>query len=227
MSQHQNEEITREEIKKEFQLERMILFSDAVFAIVITLMAIEIKIPETEPITDAALPKAMMHLVPTILAYIVSFGFIGTVWYQHLKMFSILKDYDKGLVVRNMLLLFFVGLFPFTATLISRSKGEMLSFFIYLGMIMLCIIAQYLLYSYIVQKPTIRLNIDLTEHQAELYKRKISLMGFSIAGILVVLTYFWISDPNMKSMSTLWMAVFAVIYNIIIKRKKSKNQAKI
>jgi hypothetical protein len=94
-------------------------------------------------------------------------------------------------------------------------------------MIMLCIIAQYLLYSYIVQKPTIRLNIDLTEHQAELYKRKISLMGFSIAGILVVLTYFWISDPNMKSMSTLWMAVFAVIYNIIIKRKKSKNQAKI
>jgi uncharacterized membrane protein len=227
MSQHQNEEITREEIKKEFQLERMILFSDAVFAIVITLMAIEIKIPETEPITDAALPKAMMHLVPTILAYIVSFGFIGTVWYQHLKMFSILKDYDKGLVVRNMLLLFFVGLFPFTATLISRSKGEMLPFFIYLGMIMLCIIAQYLLYSYIVKKPTIRLNIDLTEHQAELYKRKISLIGFSIAGILVVLTYFWISDPNMKSMSTLWMAVFAVIYNIIIKRKKSKNQAKI
>ena len=227
MDHQGNEELTREEIKKEFQLERMILFSDAVFAIVITLMAIEIKIPETEPITDAALPKALTHLIPTILAYVVSFGFIGSVWYQHLKMFSILKDYDKGLVIRNMLLLFFVGLFPFTATLISRSKGEMLPFFIYLGMIMLCITAQFLLYNYIVQKPAIRLNIDLTEHQSELYKRKVSLIGFSLAGVLVVITYLWISDPNMKSMSTLWMAVFAVIYNIIIKRKKSKNQAKI
>ena len=42
------EEITQDEIKKEFQLERMILFSDAVFAIVITLLAIELKLPEGE-----------------------------------------------------------------------------------------------------------------------------------------------------------------------------------
>ncbi|HNP33963.1 MAG TPA: TMEM175 family protein, partial [Flavobacterium sp.] len=90
------EEITREEIKKEFQLERMILFSDAVFAIVITLMAIEIRIPDDVELTDATLFKALHHLIPTLIAYVVSFCFIGTVWFQHLKMFSILKDYDKG-----------------------------------------------------------------------------------------------------------------------------------
>lgn len=227
MSQHQNEEITRDEIKKEFQLERMILFSDAVFAIVITLMAIEIKIPETEPITDATLPKALLHLVPTLLAYVVSFGFIGAIWYQHLKMFSLLKDYDKGLVVRNMVLLFFVGLFPFTATLISRSKGEMLPFFIYLGIIMVCTAAQFILYHYIIKKPEIRLNIDLTEHETELYKRKVSLIGFSIGGVLIVITYMLIPDPNLKPMATLWMSVFAIIYSVIVKRKKKKMAQKI
>jgi len=179
MSNDTNEEITREEIKKEFQLERMILFSDAVFAIVITLMAIEIKIPETVVLNDQTLPKALLHLTPTLLAYIVSFGFIGSIWYQHLKMFIIL----------------------------------------------LCIMAQYLLYYYIVVKrPEIRLNIDITEHKNELYKRKVSLMVFSAAGILIVITYLLIPDPNMKSLSTLWMAAFSIVYAIIVKRKKSRLQ---
>ena len=64
----------RDDLHKEFQVERMILFSDAVFAIVITLMAIEIHIPETTPIqTQEELMHALLHLVPAILAYIVSF----------------------------------------------------------------------------------------------------------------------------------------------------------
>ena len=224
MSDDQPEEITREEIKREFQLERMILFSDAVFAIVITLMAIEIKLPETDLASDQALLKALAQLLPTIMAYAVSFCFIGSIWYQHLKMFSLLKDYDAGLVVRNMVLLFFVGLFPFSATLIARAKGEMLPFFIYLFMIILCVFAQFLLYYYIVvQRPKIRLNIDLAEHKSELYKRKISLVGFLISGVLIVATYFLIPDPKMKSMSTLWMAAFAVIYGIIVKKRKAKS----
>lgn len=52
MSDKSDYVITKDEIKKEFQVERMILFSDAVFAIVITLMAIEIKIPETNEKTS-------------------------------------------------------------------------------------------------------------------------------------------------------------------------------
>ncbi|MGL2965988.1 TMEM175 family protein [Flavobacterium sp. XGLA_31] len=220
MKPHDNEEITRDEIKKEFQLERMILFSDAVFAIVITLMAIEIKIPETEKLTQETLPKALFHLLPTLLAYIVSFGFIGAIWYQHLKMFSLLKDYDKGLVIRNMLLLFFIGLFPFSATLITRAKGQMIPFFIYLCMILCCIITQYILYHYIVEKrPSIRLNTDLSEHKTELQKRKIAMIGFSISGILIMITYVLIQRPELKSLSMMWMMVFPLVYKLLTRKK--------
>src|SRR3954468_5259568 len=91
----------KEEIKKEFQLERMILFSDAVFAIVITLMAIEIRMPETEgKLLAEQLPETLAHVAPTVLAYLVSFSFIGLIWYRHLQIFAVLKDYDKGLVIR-------------------------------------------------------------------------------------------------------------------------------
>ena len=217
----ENEEITREEIKKEFQLERMILFSDAVFAIVITLMAIEIKIPEHIQVTNENIAKELVHLLPTLLAYIVSFVFIGTIWYQHLKMFSLLKDYDKGLVIRNMLLLFFIGMFPFSATLITRAKGQMLPFFMYLFMILFCTIAQYLLYHYIIiGRPSIRLNADLTEHKIELNNRKISVIGFSMAAVLIMITYLLIPQPELKNLSTLWMIVFLVVFKKITKKKK-------
>jgi len=222
MEQHENLDITRDEIKKEFQLERMILFSDAVFAIVITLMAIEIKVPESEArLTIEKLPGILLGLLPVVFAYMVSFVFIGSIWYQHLKIFSLLKDYDKGLVFRNLLLLFFIGLFPFSASIITRAKGEMMAFFIYMGIILLCIMAQYFLYHYIVVKrPSIRLNTDMSHHLAELRKRKISLIGFSAATILITITYLLIPDPKLKSLSSLWMVFFPIVYKLIIKKKK-------
>jgi uncharacterized membrane protein len=223
MKPHDNEEITRDEIKKEFQLERMILFSDAVFAIVITLMAIEIKIPEGDELTTETLAKSLVHLLPTLLAYIVSFIFIGAIWYQHLKMFSLLKDYDKGLVVRNMVLLFFIGLFPFSATLITRAKGQMIPFFMYLFMILFCVIAQYVLYHYIViKRPSIRLNTDLSEHKAELKKRKIAVIGFSASAVLIMITYLLIPQPELKNLSMLWMMAFPIVFKLMTKKKQPK-----
>ena len=65
------------ELKKEFQLERLILFSDAVFAIVITLMAIEIRLPQTDQtITSDQLNDMLRHLVPVFFSYAVSFIFL-------------------------------------------------------------------------------------------------------------------------------------------------------
>lgn len=220
MKQNEQEEITRDEIKKEFQLERMILFSDAVFAIVITLMAIEIKISEEVELTAETLAKSLVHLLPTLLAYIVSFVFIGSIWYQHLKMFSLLKDYDKGLVIRNMVLLFFIGLFPFSATLITRAKGQMIPFFMYLFMILFCIIAQYILYNYIVNNSSIRINANMSEHKTELRKRKIAVVGFSTSAVLIMITYLLIPQPELKNLSMLWMMVFPIVFKIMTRKKK-------
>src|SRR6187455_621249 len=215
----EEKEITRDEIKKEFQLERMILFSDAVFAIVITLMAIEIRLPHTDKgYQKDELAHALIHLLPTIMAYCVSFIFIGAIWYQHLKIFSLLKDYDKGLVVRNLILLFFVGLFPFSASVLTSAKGANVAFIIYIGIILACITTQYVLYHYIVVKrPALRFNTDMDNHLYELKKRKYAVIGFSTGAALAIISSIVITDPAIRPLSTLWIALFPIFYKLKFK----------
>lgn len=111
-----------EEIKKEFQLERVILFTDAVFAIILTIMVLELKLPEGirhEP--EEHLIKAFEELILKFLAYGVSFFLVARFWITHLKLFRYLKDYDNKLLMLNLGFLFSVTLFPFAVSLISGS----------------------------------------------------------------------------------------------------------
>src|ERR1700755_1121993 len=98
------------ELEKEFELERLILFSDAVFAIAITLLIIEIKFPELPP--GQRTPSDLFEMFkPTLVQFVgfcVSFLIIGISWAGHLKMFRYLKSYDNGVIVRNLISLFFI-----------------------------------------------------------------------------------------------------------------------
>lgn len=215
-----DEKEIREDVHKEFQVERMILFSDAVFAIVITLMAIEIHIPESTSIeTQQELTHALLHLIPTILAYIISFLFIGITWYQHLKVFSTLKSFDGRLVFHNLLLLFTVGLFPFTATVIARSNGQsMIGFFLYLGVIILSLLSLTLLEKYIlVDKPQLRNDSDITGLLKTHKERGLWVISMAIMLIIVLITAMLIDNPEQKTISMVTFSFFPLIQFILKK----------
>jgi uncharacterized membrane protein len=223
---HEEKEIIRSEIKKEFQLERMILFSDAVFAIVITLMAIEIRLPEvTNRLTGSELLHHLRLLIPVLFAYLISFGFIGSIWYQHLKIFGLLKDYDTGLIVRNLLLLFFVALFPFCASVIIKSKSDIIAYCIYIGAIFICITLQYVLHHYIlIGNPSLRINTNLSAHISELEKKKRGLLSFLVVIVLIIITYMIIPNKESKPLAILWFFPLAFITKIREKKIKAKTK---
>jgi len=110
------------ELKKEFQLERMILFSDAVFAIAITLLVIELKVPEIErsELTEKKLLEALAHLLPKFFGFIVSFMFIGIYWTVHHRLFGYVINYTPKLLRLNLLFLFAVALMPFSTAFYSE-----------------------------------------------------------------------------------------------------------
>ncbi|MEP6846877.1 MAG: TMEM175 family protein [Panacibacter sp.] len=104
------------ELKKEFQLERMILFSDAVFAIAITLLVIEIKVPEIprEILSEDKLAEALAEMIPKFVGFIVSFFIIGLYWTIHHRLFGFVINYNQRLLWLNLLFLFAVVLMPFS-----------------------------------------------------------------------------------------------------------------
>lgn len=114
------------ELRKEFQLERMILFSDAVFAIAITLLVIEIKIPELEKehISDKALLEGLGHLIPKFIGFIVSFVMIAIYWNVHHRMFGYVTSYSRKLLGLNLFFLFFIALMPFSTGFYSEYAGK-------------------------------------------------------------------------------------------------------
>lgn len=101
--------------KTAFQVERIAFFSDAVFAIAITLMIIEVKAPHL-PVGASATQAldALAHLVPIFLGLVMSFGFIGLFWYRHHQLFKHLHNYNGRFVFINMMFLLSVCFIPFS-----------------------------------------------------------------------------------------------------------------
>lgn len=110
------------ELKKEFQLERMILFSDAVFAIAITLLAIEIKVPEVahDVVSDHLLAQKLAELIPKFIGFFISFMVIGIYWVVHHRMFGYVVNYNQRLLWLNLFFLLAVVLMPFSSGFYSE-----------------------------------------------------------------------------------------------------------
>ncbi|MGB2567334.1 TMEM175 family protein [Micromonospora citrea] len=97
---------------------RVEAFSDAVIAIVLTLMAVELLQFTPERVVDG-LAAALGHEWPAYLAYVITFAIVGQVWLTHHKMWRYVVRVDQMLLVLNLTLLMFVAAIPFTANLLA------------------------------------------------------------------------------------------------------------
>jgi uncharacterized membrane protein len=101
---------------------RIEAFSDGVFAVAITLLILEVKVPEIEP--GSTLFHALWPLWPKLLAYAVSFGVIGVFWIGHHIMFHYIKRSDRILLWLNTVLLMCISAIPFFAALLGEYQED-------------------------------------------------------------------------------------------------------
>jgi uncharacterized membrane protein len=100
---------------------RLEAFCDGVFAIALTLLVIEIRVPPSDEITSTReLWLALGHLGPSIFAFVLSFVIILITWVNHHKLFSLLNKSSGAFIYANGLLLLTVVFMPFPTGLVSE-----------------------------------------------------------------------------------------------------------
>lgn len=87
---------------------RLEAFSDGVIAIIITIMVLELKVPEGHSLA------ALLPLVPVLLSYVLSFVYVGIYWNNHHHLLSTCQRVSGAVLWANLHLLFWLSLFPFT-----------------------------------------------------------------------------------------------------------------
>jgi uncharacterized membrane protein len=111
--------------KETFQLERLAFFTDAVFAIAITLLILEIKVPEihAEHSSDKLLWESLLSMIPKFIGFLVSFYVIGIYWLAHQSMTRYMIRTSRKLLWNNLLFLLPIVLMPFSTDFLGESEN--------------------------------------------------------------------------------------------------------
>src|SRR5438876_4788386 len=98
---------------------RLETFSDGVFAIAITLLILDVRVPSGPD----SLTHRLLHTWPEYLAYAISFLVIGIMWANHHAIFRLIERTSHSLVVANLFLLLLVAFIPFPTAVVGRSPS--------------------------------------------------------------------------------------------------------
>jgi uncharacterized membrane protein len=189
-------------------LERLVFFSDAVFAIAITLLVIEIDIPSGAEDVGTALADRW----PQFLSFVLSFLVIGIFWVAHHRMFRFIARVDTRLLWINLVLLMCVAFLPFPTAVLGDHDNNRASVLFYAGAMALAGIASASLWRYAAHA---RLLVETIDSRTIRYMGHRSLV--TPAAFLLSIPFAFV-DPRVAQ--AFWYLPFALI-GFVTRRHRS------
>jgi uncharacterized membrane protein len=202
--------------KQDFMIERIAFFSDAVFAIAITLLVIEIHPPKVvRADTDHSVWEKFREVLPQLFGLLVSFWLIATAWMRHHQLYKYIDNYDKHFVAINMWLLFTIILFPFSTSFLFNSIFDgavtRMQVYIYLGVPLLSNITLWRMFRLVNRK-------HLSGPADVNFRKAIFAQGCMIVSFLLSLAAIIVLPFRIHPFGYLFMGVGPML--IFINRKK-------
>ena len=183
--------VTKTNDREHLAFERILFFNDAVFAISITLLVLEIKVPAIQQeFSELQLGYALLQMTTKIVGFLISFFLIGQTWIEHHRICSYLGTYNSGLLWRNLWLLLFVVFLPFATALLSEYYFSRVAIYIYAGSFAGLGFAKAFFWRHTVKKHLVAKDIDPLQAvriSCRVWATPITSLGVVIAAIVGVL----------------------------------------
>lgn len=142
--------IPSESIGSDISNHRLETLVDGVFAIVLTLLIIDIKISHVD--LDSELTRQLIELIPKFFAYFLSFIILGLLWFSHQMVSHYVVRSDRVHIWLNLLFLMFIALIPFSASLLGENLTHNSATIFYGVNLLITGVIQYVHWEYITQK---------------------------------------------------------------------------
>jgi len=184
---------------------RLEAFSDGVLAVAITLLVLDLHVPDPG---SGKLGHQLAHMWPSYTAYAISFLTIGIIWINHHATIARLREVDHAILVLNLLLLMSICVLPFAtslfATYLREAHGQHLAAAVYGGALLVMGVVFVVLNRHILIAKSHLLQPELSE------ERRRELLMRNIGGILpyVLATAFAFVSPYLTLGITAAVAVF-------------------
>jgi uncharacterized membrane protein len=175
---------------------RIEAFTDGVIAIIITIMVLELKVPEGHDLA------ALRGLVPIFLAYVLSFLNVGIYWNNHHHMFQAVEHVGGWVLWANLHLLFWLSLMPFATGFMEESGFEKMPVALYAFDLMMCAISYTLLVLALIAQHG--RDSDFARALGSDTKSKLSLLAYVIA-VPGAFVNVWISGALILAVALTWI----------------------
>jgi uncharacterized membrane protein len=175
---------------------RLEAFSDGVMAIIITIMVLELRPPEGSELSD------LHSLVPTLLAYLLSFVFLAIYWNNHHHLMHVVEHIDGAVMWANMHLLFWLSLVPFATAWMGEHAQAPAPVAVYGVVLLGAAVAFFILTRTLLRlhEPSSRLAVALGRD----WKGKLSAVAYVVA-ILLALVSTWLAIAIYVGVAVVWL----------------------
>ncbi len=192
-------------------LERLVFFSDAVFAISITLLVIELKVPAVPAgASDIEFVNALLRLTPHFVGFIISFFVIGAFWHGHHRAFDCARHWSPRLVMPNLFLLLSVAGMPFFTALVSDYYGKLVPSAAYCAWLLFVAICNLWNNGMAVAPPVAADDLD-PEYAALIRRRGWAVLLGTVTALAFAFVNPWLAQPALISMP-LWRRLLDLLH---------------
>ena len=171
--------------------ERVVTFTDGVFAIVITILVLDIRIPED--LAGSSLRQALDDTGPTFAAWVISFFITGMYWVWHRDLFNRIEFVNRDVVWLNIIFLLPVCLIPFAASVLGEYHDEAAALHLYGAVLIFASASRMVVYAYVMRRPEL-----LWEMPSPAHRRFGSLLSLGVIGLYVVAMVAAIAMPTLS-----------------------------